>query len=52
MITRVDFVPTLGSIPFLLIKLGERLYLRGLVSNPKFAVHKPEPKVERPEFES
>lgn len=41
--------PTLGRIPFLNIRLGQRLHAKGLVGNPKFKVWKPSTK---PESES
>lgn len=38
-------IPTLGRIPFALIRIGRRLHRKNLVGNPKFAVHKPKPAV-------
>lgn len=34
-------IPTLGQVPFLLGRLGERLHKRGLLDNAKFKVWKP-----------
>lgn len=45
-------IPTLGRIPLLNIRLGRRLFKRGLVGNPRFMAYKPSPKVLRPESES
>lgn len=45
-------IPTLGRIPFLLHRLGHRLYARGLVGSPKFQIYIPKKKPKKIESET